>query len=158
MVVAALTFPQQLGVSVVGALATATFGALFVNLIAGRITSKAANARADRESEVTQERADREIRDKLIEALARVAGALYIETQVYSRSVRELPSPAETEQTQGGAAILELVEKRKNDLDRVYEASVVEAGSLERRLEAYFFDDTIWENWHAVMDCLTVRY
>src|SRR5438045_3945880 len=73
MVVAAnLTFHQQLGVSVVGALATAFFGALFIYVVVGGITTKAAN-----------ERADREIRDKLIEALARVAGGLYTATQVY---------------------------------------------------------------------------
>jgi hypothetical protein len=112
-------------------------------------------ARADRETQA-QQRAQ-EIRDELIAAMTRAASDLYMHLQIYWRAKGKDPGI-------GAEPARQLLHER-------YVAVRVEGEVIEQRLRAYF--DTseecaepnrkrdsvnVIEAWHAVMDCLTVRY
>jgi hypothetical protein len=133
-----LSFGQQLWLQIAGPLVSTVVGSLIIGGLVAWITTRAQNRRADRQ-----------IRDGLIEGMTRVSATLYIEAQAYARFLLGLSGSPETDATRA---------KMRKGLDDAYEKAVIEGTSLEARLEAYFADPQPREDWHGARDCLAVRY
>jgi hypothetical protein len=140
----ATSFWYQAALNAVAPLVTAVFGLL----IAGIAVNFLARILQDR-------RAANELKHELISQMTETASTLYHYIGLYGRAKAD----AELYVTHEGSREenMELSELRKS-LQKEYVTGRAQAEVIEARLAAYFDESRVSVAWHAVIDCLSVRY
>jgi hypothetical protein len=133
MTLTAVSFWQQATLNAIGPLTTAVVGLLLVGLAINFVTRA-----------VQDRRAANELKYGLISEITETASTLYHHIVQYDRAKID---PADEEYKR----------LRKKLLDQ-YPTSRAQAEVLQARLTVYFEDPRVAVAWHAVRDCLTVRY
>jgi len=140
-IMASESFLFEAGINAIGPLIAAIFGLLGVNFI----------------SRAYQERREaNNLKHQLIDDMTKTASILYHQIGMYSRARYDLRAEAQ-HGCPSSPDDQELRELRKRLLD-LYPESRAAAEVIEARLVSYFEDPRIAASWHAVRDCLTVRY
>jgi adenylate kinase family enzyme len=142
MTVTATSFWHQAVLNAIGPLITAVFGLLLVGLAVNFIT----RAVQDRRTAI-------QIKYRLISEITVTASTLYHHTIQYYQS-RDGAADSTRDKT---AADDEYKKMREKLLDQ-YPTTRAQAEVLQARLTAYFEEPRVAVAWHAVRDCLTVRY
>jgi len=134
-------FWYQAGLNAAGSLTTTVLGFLLLVVAANLVTRR-----------FQDRRAANELKDKLIRDMTETASTLYHQIGMYLRAKSDTAYHAET-----SADDQEIRELRKAVLAQ-YPRSKADAEVLEARLTGYFREPRVPIAWHAVRDCLTVRY
>jgi len=134
-------FWYQAGLNAAGPLITTVLGFLLLVVAANFVTRR-----------FQDRRATSELKYGLIRDMTETASTLYHQIGMYLRAKNEAAHYAET-----SADDQEVRELRKSVLAQ-YPKSRAEAEVLEARLTGYFRERRVPIAWHAVRDCLTVRY
>lgn len=134
-------FLYQAGLNAVGPLITTVLGFLLLVVAANLVTRR-----------FQDRRAANELKYGLISDMTETAGTLYHQIGMYLRAQSDAAHHAETSTDDQ-----EVRELRKALLAQ-YPRSRAEAEVLQARLTAYFGEPRIPIAWHAVRDCLIVRY
>lgn len=108
---------------------------------------RAQHEREAAEKRVTQERADNVLRRELVADMTSAAAKLYLSTQHYWRQQRAAKTDSSVD-----------VASARMVVDKQYLESRLAGEVLESKLRAYCDDSTTVDEWHKVMDLLTVRY
>jgi hypothetical protein len=127
-------FWEELVLSLVGPLLTATAGTMVLGLWAARVTQR---WQARRE--------DAALRESLIREVLEVSSALYLSLRHFEQ-VTDHPEPWRDVPT----------ERRR--VDDVYLRTRTAGDAIEYRLVAHFDSEELARKWHSVMDLLTTRY
>jgi len=145
MIIAAETpFWNQVILSAIPPLVTAIFGLLLVGLAVNYLTRV-----------LQDRRTTNQLKYDLLSQITEIASTIFHYAGMY-RQARTTTDSAEYTDTIVRTD-QELAELRKKLLEQ-YATGRAETDVLEARLGAYFDDPRIATAWHAVRDCLTVRY
>ena len=136
MIAAETPFWHQVVLSAIPPLVTAVFGLLLVGLAVNYLTRV-----------LQDRRIANQLKYDLISQITEIASTILH----YEGMYREARTSADSQTVQ------ELAELRKKLLEQ-YAAGRAQTDVLETRLGAYFDEPRIAVAWHAVRDCLTVRY
>jgi hypothetical protein len=142
MVWGASSFWYQAGVNSVGPLVSAVVGLLIVGLAVNRYTG----ASQDR-------RIDSEFRYELISEITDAASTLFHQIAMYDRARGGVDDLDDT-----ASEANEEVREQRRKLLELYPVSRARTDVLEERLAAYFAEPCVALAWHAVVDCLSIRY
>jgi hypothetical protein len=158
----ATSFWYQAGLNAVGPFVTAIVGSLLIGILVQAITRGA-----------QERRAARELRYALIAELTGVAAKLHVLLQMYRRT-KNLTEEAQqsmarqrrwwsrhrTQATHPSelAASWDRVRELRTELDDQYLECRRDGEVLEARLVAHFVDTRVQTAWHALVDCLIIRY
>jgi hypothetical protein len=158
----ATSFWYQAGLNAVGPFVTAVVGSLLIGLLVQAITRGAQDRRAARE-----------LRSALIAELTGVAAKLHVLLQMYQRTKRLTEEAQQSTPPQRRwrlrhriqatrqpelAASWERVHQLHDELDKQYRECRGDGEVLEARLGAHFADARVQTAWHALVDCLIIRY
>lgn len=142
MTVAATSFWYQAALNAIGPLITAVVGLLLVGLAVNFVTRA-----------VQDRRAANELKYGLISEITETASTLYHHIIQYNRAQTGAADSARDK----AEADDECKRMRQKLLDQ-YPTTRAKAEVLQARLTAYFEEPRVAVAWHAVRDCLTVRY
>jgi hypothetical protein len=158
----ATSFWYQAGLNAVGPFVTAIVGSLLIGVLVQAITRGA-----------QERRAARELRNALIAELTGVAAKLHVLLQMYLRTKRlteeaQQSTPPQRRwrfrhRTQATPqpelmALWDRVRQLHVQLDEQYRECRRDGEVLEARLVAHFADTRVQTAWHALVDCLIIRY
>ena len=144
MIVAATPFWDQVALNAIPPLVTAVFGLLLVGLAVNYLTRV-----------LQDRRTESQLKYDLVSQMTEVASTLLHYAGLYRQAREAANLPDLGDEIVGSAQ--ELAELRKKLLEQ-YAAGRAQTDVLEARLGAYFDEPRIAVAWHAVRDCLTVRY
>ncbi|MDV3456544.1 hypothetical protein RZN05_06070 [Sphingomonas sp. HF-S4] len=144
---------QKLLLAVIGPATTAIVGSLLAALAVSRLLDR--KRRKD---------ADRDMREQIVQDMARIAATFYFQMLQFRRARTSLARDARAQAMRPWFKRL-----LRSDSNFLPQPNMVElagnygnfrasADTLEVRLGAYFEGDEVRERWHAVSDLLTVRY
>jgi hypothetical protein len=156
------SFWYQAGLNAVGPFVTAIVGSFLIGILVQAITRSA-----------QERRAARELRYALIAELIGAAAKLHVLLQMYLRTKRlteeaQQSTPPQRpwrfrHRTQATyppelAASWDRVRELRTELDDQYLECRRDGEVLEARLVAHFADARVQTAWHALVDCLIIRY
>jgi hypothetical protein len=158
----ATSFWYQAGLNAVGPFVTAIVGSFLIGILVQAITRGA-----------QERRAARELRYDLIAELTGVAAKLHVLLQMYLRTKRlteeaqqstppqhrwRFRHPIQATRQPELAASWDRVRQLGAELDERYLECRRDGEVLEARLVAHFVDSRVQTAWHALVDCLIIRY